>query len=151
MRLGDENCTGVSRIGAAWPQTSNSSEAMVVSLHAEGGKLVLRQVDGIWWQLAVAIGAAEHVLGSDTRRVIVSRLQEGLCNTLGPTTSGSFDGIPSRWVVSLSEEPDSVYAGDCKGVRLLFFQDANGTYLGRLSLSSAEREAWLGQLAELQG
>ena len=124
---------------------------MVVSLYAEGGTLVLRQVDESWWQLAVAIGSSEHVLGSDNRRIIVSRLRQGLTNTLGPTTAGSFEGTPSRWVLSLSEEHCSVYAGDCEGVRHLFFQDANGTYLGNLPLSSAERESWLVELDALQG
>jgi len=124
---------------------------MVVSLHAKGGTLVLRQVDGSWWQLVIAIGSSEHVLGSDTRQIIVSRLRDGLTNTLGPTTAGSFQGTPSRWVLSLSEEHCSVYAGDCEGIRHLFFQDANGTYLGSLPLSSTEREAWLSELKRLQG
>jgi hypothetical protein len=124
---------------------------MVISLNAEGGTLVLRQADGAWWQLVVVVGSSEHVLGCDTRRIIVSRLRNGLTDTLGPKTAGLFEGIQSSWVLSLSEEHGSVYAGDREGVRLLFFQDANGSYLGCLRLSSQERETWSRNLEELLG
>lgn len=120
-------------------------------LHASSGALVLREVDGSWWQLSVEIGPTPHVLGSDTKKVIVSRLREGLAGSLGSKTAGVFDGTQTAWVLSLSEEHCSVYAGDEKGSRRFFFQDADGAHLGSLSLSSEEREAWLTRLEELQG
>jgi hypothetical protein len=119
---------------------------MAITLRTAEGGLTLREASGSWWQATVMLGPAEHVLGSDTKGLLVPRLQVGLASTLPAKTAGFCAGIPTAWVASLSEEHCSIYAGDLDDVRLLFFQDANRTLLGSLRLSPREREAWSKEL-----
>lgn len=115
---------------------------MVTLLRCADGELQLSSDATGWCDVMVVISGHQHQLGADSVKVVHTRLSDGICKTLQGTPSGIIEGAEVRWVLSLAERHGSVYAADVEGRRVLFFQEANGGQLGKLSLSSEDRRKW---------
>jgi hypothetical protein len=103
-----------------------------------------------WCQLTLRIQQQSIDLGADTRSIVVQRLLRALTNPLGTKATGSIQGIEVHWVMTLAEKHSTIYVSQTEqGLtpsRCLFFQDSEGTLLGRLDLTDKVLNAWICQL-----
>lgn len=99
-----------------------------------------------WCRVKLRIKDAVWELGADARQIVFKRLQGALRESLGGDVVGSIEGVDVVWVLSLSEEHCSIYAGDKESRRVLFLQDRNADLIACVELDTAQCKEWFNSL-----
>lgn len=119
---------------------------MVTKLVVAGAKLTLRSNEEGWCTVDLTLPDKTIRLGAEDRDWVLHHLAAALEKQITGKVNGVVEGLSVVWGISLSEMHCSMYVADRDGQRVLFFQDANASWLARVVLTNEERERWLAQL-----
>jgi hypothetical protein len=99
--------------------------------------------DNDWTRVVFSQNGNRHELGADVLKIIISRLANALQGPDKLAVSSTSEGHELRWVLSLMECHHSMYLKLLNEGLEIYIQDGLGAMIGTISLSDADRIAWL--------
>lgn len=127
-------------------QVFTATNSLVLS--ASEGALRLEWNPQDWCQVLWENGGSTP-LGCDTLGIVRTRLLNGLADPSAKPDSGTIDGNPVRWMISLNELHHSLYVAPLTEGLVIYVQDRNAKLKGKLVLSNFDCSQWRAALTAL--